>query len=67
MKINFELPCVETKYLSEVLSFVNSLTYKVGSLSTMTFTSLDRKQTHPYAIWHNKKSYSVYYTRRDNV
>ena len=65
MKINFELPCIETKHLSEVVSFVNSLTHKVGSLSTMTFKSLDGNTTHTYAIWHNKKSYSVYYARRD--
>lgn len=65
MKINFELPCIETKHLGEVVSFVNSLTHKVGSLSTIIFTSLDGNITHTYAIWHNKKSYSVYYTRRD--
>lgn len=65
MKINFELPCIETKHLSEVVSFVNSLTHKVGSLSTITFTYLNGNTTHTYAIWHNKKSYSVYYTRRD--
>ena len=60
MKINFDLTCIETRHLGQLVDWVKTLKHKEGSLSEMTYNSHDG--THRYAIWHNKKSYSVSYT-----
>ena len=62
MKINFELSTVETRFLKDVVEFIKTLTHKENSLSTITFTK--NNEEHTYAAWHNKKSYSVHYTKR---
>lgn len=66
MKINFDLTCIETRHLGTLVDWIKTLEHKEGRLSEMIFQSLDG--AHKYAVWHNKKSYTVYYRHiKDNA